>query len=367
MTFTPAAGPRARVERLLGIAREVVAIGALERSRLCARWVPWTGLSLEGVEWALDHCLELQPSSAELEAMIAAAPRAERAHVILPAQVFVAPLRALALALAAAPRVSVRPSRRDPTLIAALAARAAGLFECVEQLTVQPGDHVWAYGADLTLAALRRQLPAGAFLHAHGTGFGVAIVAVGAPQLASLAAQAAGIVRDTLCFDQRGCASPRLVLALGGDAGADALAGALADALADAGRRVPRGVLTPDERAEESWYRQCMACFAPLIDTGHGSVSVRRPELALGSAPDLAALLLPPAGRHLQIVPIERLEPALAGLAPWLTSVGCSEPALEARARAVLPRARVCALGQMQTPAFDGPVDRRSDPAGELL
>jgi len=56
------------------------------------------------------------------------------------------------------------------------------------------------------------------------------------------------------------------------------------------------------------------ACFAPLIDTGHGSVSVRRAELALGGAGDLAALLLPPAGRHLQIVPIERLEPALAGL-----------------------------------------------------
>ncbi|MEO8181083.1 MAG: acyl-CoA reductase [Deltaproteobacteria bacterium] len=278
-----------------------------------------------------------------------------------------APLRALALALAAAPRVFVRPSRRDPTLIAALAEQASGLFECVEQLAVQPGDHVWAYGADLTLATLRRQLPAGTFLHAHGTGFGVAVVDLAALPLGSLAVCAAAIVRDTLCFDQRGCASPRLVLALGGDAGVDALAAALADALAAAGSSVPRGVLSADERAEESWYRQCVACFAPLIDTGHGSVSVRRAELALGSARDLAALLLPPTGRHLQIVPIERLEAALAGLGPWLTSVGCSGPRLEASARAVLPRARVCPLGQMQTPAFDGPVDRRSDPAGELL
>jgi hypothetical protein len=361
------AAARERVERLLGIARELLAPGAAARSQLCARWVHSTGLSIEGVEWALEHCLELQPSAAELEALLAAAPQAERAHVILPAQVFVAPLRALALGLAAAPRVWVRPSRRDPTLIGALAARAAGLFESVEQLAVQPGDHVWAYGADLTLAALRRQLPRGAFLHAHGTGFGVAVVDAAALSPDSLAASAAALARDTLCFDQRGCASPRLVLALGGDAALDSLARALAAALADAGRRVPRGVPSADERAEESWYRQCMACFAPLIDTGHGSVSVRRAQLSLGAARDLAALLLPPVGRHLQIVPIERLEPALSGLAPWLTSVGCSEPALEARARAVLSRARVAALGQMQTPAFDGPVDRRSDPAGELL
>jgi len=358
---------RARVERLLAIARELLAPDTAERSGLCARWVSSTGLSIEGVEWALAHCLELQPSAAELEAMLAAAPQAARAHVILPAQVFVAPLRALALGLAAAPQVFVRPSRRDPTLIAALAAHAAGLFQCVEQLAVQPGDHVWAYGADLTLAALRRQLPAGALLHAHGTGFGVAVVDVAALPLSSRAGCAEAIARDTLCFDQRGCASPRLVLALGGAAGVDSFAAALADALTDAGRRVPRGVLSAEERAEESWYRQCMACFAPLLDTGHGSVSVRRAEPLLGSALDPAALLLPPAGRHLQIVPIERLEPALAGLAPWLTTVGCSGPELELRARAVLPRARVCALGQMQTPAFDGPVDRRSDPAGELL
>jgi hypothetical protein len=365
MTLVRAAAARERVERLLALARRVLAPGAAERRRLCASWVPWTGLSLEGVEWAFEHCLELQPSAAELEALITAVPQAERAHVILPAQVFVAPLRALAIALAAAPRVFVRPSRRDPTLIAALAAHASGLFECVEQLAVLPGDHVWAYGADLTLAALRRQLPAGAVLHAHGTGFGVAVVDMAALAPGSLAACAAAIACDTLCFDQRGCASPRLVLALGGDPGA--LAGALADALRDAGRRVPRGVLSADERAEESWYRQCTACFAPLIDTGQGSVSVRQAQPSLDVVPDLAALLLPPAGRHLQIVPIERLEPALAGLGAWLTSVGCSAPALQARARAVLPRARVCALGQMQTPAFDGPVDRRSDPAGELL
>jgi len=361
------AAARARVQRLLALTRALLA-SAPERARLCARWVATTGLSSEGVEWALAHCLELAPSARELESLIAGAPRVARAYVILPAQVFVAAQRALAVALAAAPRVFVRASRRDPTLIAALAERAEGLFECVEQLTVQPGDHVWAYGGDLTLGALRSTLPAGSVLHAHGSGFGVAVVDLGAASApGALAAYAAAIARDTLCFDQRGCLSPRLVLALGGAERAQALASALASALAEAGEQVPRGQLSAEERAEQSWYRQCLACFAPIVDTGHGSVCVRPLELENVCASGLAALLLPPVGRHLQIIPIERLEPALAGLEPWLTSVGCSAPALAGRVRAALPKARVSELGGMQAPAFDGPVDRRPDPAGELI
>jgi hypothetical protein len=356
---------RLRVERLLALTRALL---VTERARLHARWVTSTGLSSAGVDWAIEHCLELAPGTRELESLIAGAPRAERAHVILPAQVFVAAQRAQAVALAAAPRVFVRASRRDPTLISALAERAEGLFECVEQLAVQPGDHVWAYGADLTLGQLRRELPPGSVLHAHGSGFGVAVVDLVAPAApGAIAAHAAAIVRDTLCFDQRGCLSPRLVLALGAAARAQALASELAQALAAAGEHVPRGQFSPEERAEQSWYRQCLACFAPVVDTGHGSVSVRTLDLASVSARGLAALLLPPVGRHLQVVPSERLEPALAGLEPWLTSVGCSEPALEQRVRTALPRARVGALGSMQKPAFDGPVDRRPDPAGELL
>jgi hypothetical protein len=315
------------------------------------------------VAWALDHCLELAPSASEIAALVAAVPQARRAHVILPAQVFVAAQRAIALGLASAPEVFVRPSRRDPVLAQALAERGS-LFQCVEQLSVQPGDHVWAYGADLTLSALRTQLPAGAVLHAHGSGFGVAVVEL--PGAASLAA-ARAIAEDTLCFDQRGCLSPRLVLALGSESAAQSFAETLAQALVDAGERVPRGVFSTDERAEESWYRQCLACFAPILDSGHGTVSVRAQELSLAASQGLAALLLPPAGRHLQIVPVERLEPALRGLGRWLTSVGCATALLEARARAVLPRARVVPLGRMQSPVFDGPVDLRSDPGGELI
>jgi hypothetical protein len=353
---------RARVERLLELSRALL---GEQRRVLCERWQATTGLSAEGVAWALDHCLELAPSAAEIDALVAAVPRARRAHVILPAQVFVSAQRAIAIALASAPEVFVRPSRRDPVLAQALAARGAGLFECVEQIEAQPGDHVWAYGADLTLSALRALLPAGAVLHAHGSGFGVALVDL--QQTAPLVPAARAMAEDTLCFDQRGCLSPRLVLALGSESAAQSFAETLAAALADVGRSVPRGVFSSEERAEESWYRQCVACFAPVLDTGHGSVSVRAQELSLAASQGLAALLLPPAGRHLQIVPVEQLESALRGLERWLTSVGCATAELEARARAVLPRARVVALGKMQSPAFDGPVDRRAEPGGELI
>ena len=353
---------RARVERLLELSRALL---GEQRQALSERWHATTGLSAEGVAWALDHCLERAPSAAEIAALVATVPSARRAHVILPAQVFVAAQRAIALALASAPQVFVRPSRRDPVLAQALAARGQGLFECVAELSVQPGDHVWAYGADLTLSALRAQLPAGAVLHAHGSGFGVAVVEL--TQAARLKDAARAIAEDVLCFDQRGCLSPRLVLALGQESQAHSFADTLAAALVEAGRRVPRGALSADERAEESWYRQCLACFAPILDSGHGSVSVRALELSLAASQGLAALLLPPAGRHLQIVPVERLDPALRGLERWLTSVGCATPELEARARALLPRARVVPLGRMQSPAFDGPVDLRADPGGELI
>lgn len=352
---------RARLERLLELTRSVVPVAPAERAELCRSWAESTGLSPAGVEHALARCLELSPSEVELSALCARVPQAPRAHVILPAQVFVAVHRALGLALAAAPEVYVKPSRRDPTLIGALAGRADGLFHCVEQLDVRAGDHVWAYGADVTLEALRRQLPAGAVLHAHGSGFGVAVCSEAAADW-----QAEAIARDTACFDQRGCLSPRLVLVQGGVAAAQAWARALCGALARVGEELPRGQLTLDERAEESWYRQCVSCFAPLLDSGQGTVSVR----AWHAESELArsvALQLPPAGRHLQVIPVVQLEPALLSLAPWLTSVSCNDAALRSRLEALLPGARVCELGKMQTPPLDGPVDRRPDPAGELI
>jgi hypothetical protein len=359
-----------RLERLLAALRRVVASGSPERVALTRRLNETTGLSSAGIEWALDHCLEQSPSDAELMRLIGGVARARRAHVILPGSVFVAAHRALALALAASPRVCVKPSRRDPALIEALQVQAPDLFTRVDRVEAEPGDHVFAYGSDTTLDQLRRELPSGTVLHAHGSGFGVAVVATASDREAPGVERqhARAIALDTACFDQRGCLSPRFVLVLGEPARARRFAELLASELAGLERLLPLGQLDANELAEATWYRECAACFGELIAAGSGSVSVRDDEPSAWLASDgLATLDVPPAGRHLQVIPVRDLGPALMALRPWVTALGCSSAALETQLRPLLEPVRVCALGRMQRPPFDGPVDRRAEPRGEVI
>jgi hypothetical protein len=356
-----------RIERLLAALERALAPGPA-RDALGARLLETTGLSREGIEWALAHCLERAPAHADVIALIGSVPRAPRAHVILPGSVFVAAHRALALALAAAPRVCVKPSRRDPALIEAVHQQDPELFQVVERVAPRAGDHVYAYGSDVTLGELRRELPSDTVLHAHGSGFGVAVVELDAGD-AELARAARAIAEDTACFDQRGCLSPRFVLALGARGAPEAFARQLAAALAELEVALPLGRLAASERAEATWFRQCAAYAGTLLAAGSGAVSVRAPvEAAAQLANDGAlALEVPPAGRHLEILPIARLEPAIRALAPWITSAGSASPRLEQALRSWLDPVRVTRVGRMQRPAFDGPVDRRGDPLGEII
>ncbi len=366
-----ASGARGRLERLLTAASQAVAPGSAERRALSARLGETTGLSLPGIDWGLDHCLELTPSPEELTALIRAVPAARRAHVILPGNVFVAAHRALALALAASEQVFVKASRREPAWVEAVLAQAPGLFQRVSRLEVEPGDHVWAYGSDTTLDALRHELPRGAVLHAHGSGFGVAVVDLSAGEQV-LEATALAIAEDTACFDQRGCLSPRFVLGLGAAEGAAPFAGRLARALSELEQRVPRGRMEPDELADATWYRQCSACFGTLLEAGQGAVYLRATDepRAVPGQPALVGqvpLELPPVGRYLEVIAVPRLGPALAALGSWLTVVGCADAGLERQVSELLSSARVVAVGSMQRPAFDGPVDLRTDLRGQLI
>src|SRR5580704_4810894 len=99
------------VRRLLAAACRVYD----DRARLVPALVEATGLSPQGIELGFAS-LEREATDEELEAMVAAAGDAGHVHIVLSANVFVAAMRALALALAAAPRVTVRPSPRDPVL-----------------------------------------------------------------------------------------------------------------------------------------------------------------------------------------------------------------------------------------------------------
>lgn len=356
----PGADRQARVERLLVAARRIAApddpIGRRAREVLPRA----TGLSPGGVEYALTHCLEAHPTAAELCSLHAAVVPAGRAHVLLSANVFVAAHRAIALALSSASQVEVRASRREPEMAALLHQASGGAFRLVDELAPLPSDHVWAYGRDATLRALRGELPAGVVLHAHGDGMGVAVI--GAPARGGtgpLGAVARALAHDVVAFDQRGCLSPRLALLVGDADASRELARALARELADLEREVPRGSLTDDELAAQAWYTTTLQFVAEIAPAGRGAVSVD---------PDGGPLVIPAGGRVVHVLRVDDPAPLLERLGLAVAAVGVAgPPELWAAVRNVAPWARVSPVGMMQRPKLDGPVDRRPLPAGEVL
>jgi hypothetical protein len=355
---------RARVERLLEAARRVADARDPLGRRARVELASVTGLSIAGVELAIGHCLEAHPSEAEVERLLESVPRAPAVHVLLSANVFVAALRAIALALAASARVTVRASRRDPVLPTLLAEAAEGLFDNVSELSPIPGEHVHAYGRSETLDQLRAALPRGTVLFAHGPGMGLAVVEPAAATHEGLHAELLEVARalalDTVLFDQRGCLSPRVVLVHGSLETAQTLGRLLADALSSLSRAVPHGAVPTADAEALARYRS-LAVFAGTVhEASHGFVGVTE-------TPGLP--LVPPAGgRVLQVTATHELDAPLRLLAPSLTAIGISGSAeLRARVSTLVPHARLTELGRMQRPPFDGPVDRRTPYAGELL
>jgi Acyl-CoA reductase (LuxC) len=306
-----------------------------------------TGLSSENVEWALVHALETAPTSAELDALCGSVTAAPAVHVVLPANVFVAAHRALALALAASERVSVRPSRREPGFARLLGEAAPGLFELVSEIAPERGDHVWAYGGDRSLTAVRAGLPGGVVLHAQGPGFGLALLDADAVT----AEAATALAEDVTAFDQRGCLSPRAAVVLGSPADANECAALVATALGERAREIPLGRLDASELADITRFRAAAVYAGTLLPAGPGGVLVTaRVEFELA-----------PTGRHLTVAAAPSLAAMVGALDPTrITAVGVAGPTDLTRAVEVaLPSARVSPLGRMQRPAFDGPADRR--------
>jgi hypothetical protein len=314
-----------------------------------------TGLSAAGIELGFG-CLETQLTERELGALLATTPEAPRAHVLLSGNVFVAALRAIAIACAASAHVSVRPSRRDPALARALARLLPDLFELVEQdLDPQPGDHLWAYGADETLDIIKGKLRKGVWFHGHGSGVGAAVVE---PAVLDLASASRGLALDTVVFEQRGCLSPRAVLVVGSVEQTHEVAQALAGALKALDVEVPLGPQSDEERARAQRETAAARYACELFETGSGWVALAEQTLPL----------FPSQARCLYVM--QALEPhrTLLPFFPFLTCVGSalSEP-LATRLREALPGARHVALGKMQHPPLDGPVDLRHGTSGELI
>jgi hypothetical protein len=335
---------RARdVRRLLDAAEHVYG----RRRELLPALVRTTGLSPEGVLLGFES-LERDVSDGELHALIESAGDAAHVHVILSANVFVGALRALALARAAAPRVTVRPSSRDPVLTEALvAATGDEALAIVDERDprVSDADRIDVYGRAETIAEVRGRARPGVSVRAHGPGLGVAVVTRAVDPVDASRALAA----DVVVFDQRGCLSPRVALVEGDPVRGEAFADSLHASLSDWARRVPRGVLEDEERAEARRWQESLA-FAGRVWSG--------PQHAVGLGD---RLLVPPSGRHVLVVPVPDLPAAarlLAPVAAAIVTVGTDDPG---RVRDLAPaHARIAALGRMQRPPLDGPVDRRA-------
>jgi hypothetical protein len=330
------------VRRLLEASREVHA----DRSRLAPGIARATGLSPEGVELGFSS-LERDASDEDVRALVERAGDAPEVHVILSANVFTAPLRAIAVARAAAPRVTVSPSSRDPllahALVEALADSAVAIASRRDVASMAEGE-VHVFGRSETIGAVRARSRVA--VRAHGPGLGVAAVGAG-----SVDAAAEGLAADVVSFDQRGCLSPRVALILGDDARAAEFAAALHERLGAWAVRVPRGELSSDERQEATRWIDA-AIFAGQCWTG--------PDHAVGLAPERTPISVPPGGRHVLVAGAASWEAAFARLAPlsaFVVAVGTDEPA---RVSPLAPqRARILPLGRMQHPPFDGPVDLR--------
>ena len=336
----------ADVRRLLDAARLVHARRAALRDRIAET----TGLTPAGVELGFES-LETEASGDELRALVDAAGHADHVHVVLSANVFIAPLRALALARAASARVTVRPSARDPVLARALveafADPAVTLVEDRDVARIAAGPagavrRVDVYGREGTIAAVRASVPAGVDVRGHGPGMGVAMVT------GEVGAAAERVAVDVAAFDQRGCLSARVALVVGDVSRAHGFARALHDALASLGRRVPRGSLDAEESAGAARWRDAIAFGGQLLAAD---------DHAVGLLPTLEPGMLPPAGRHVLVVPVtpQGIGSALAPIASYVVAVGSDDPDVAAP-----PHARRSALGAMQRPPLDGPVDRRT-------
>ncbi len=325
-----------------------------------------SGLSAEGIELALAEHLETHPTSAHLDALLAAAGTAPRCHVVLAANVCTAALRALAVAVATAPTVFVRPSRRDPGLAVLLVralgaepafAAAGGVITGVDAMAPAPGDELHIHGSDATVRELTASSAPGVVVRGHGTGLGVAVIGAGDP----VEATAAAVARDVVPFDQRGCLSPRVVLVEGDSAHAAAFARALHLALADLSTRVPRGPLDPATSAEIALYRATVHALTAISGRAATTSSAPTPARARSWWP-------PPAARG------PRRPRRRRSRTRWRRRRATSPPSagpararrLAWRLRALRLRAAGATLGEMIAPAprragrYPPPVTRRA-------
>ncbi len=311
-----------------------------------------TGLSSAGVDHALSHCLEHAVTRSTLSGLVKRQKRYDKSHVLLSANVFSAAFRAIALGLSQSSQTQVRASGRAPTFSRLLHEASGGAFELVSELFPERGEPMWVYGTDETISSIRASLPSGALLHAHGPGLGAAVfiepIHLHDPELPTTVD---ALAKDVIAFDQRGCLSPRVVLVQGSRGYAELVCDLLVQSLNRWEERVPRGRLDEQESADALRFEATMTFVGSSVPAGMGMVFLD---------PTGDRLLIPPVGRYLHVTVCEDALPILVRLGPQLTTVAFDNGGdLPGRLREEIGDRRLVDMGQMQSPAFDGPVDLR--------
>ena len=324
-----------------------------------------TGLSRAVVAFGLESTFETFDLPRVL-AIRAQAPefaqnRTQLAAVVLAGNVFTAGARALLVPLILGVPVLAKASSRDAVFPQALAAALPARFqpslhvcafpggsEAEERALLADAEVVHVYGSDATLFALRQRTPAHALFVPHGHGLGVAYVDGFTDE------DVAGLAEDVAAYDQRGCMSPMEVVVKGGAADAERFARALHTALDELDVRWPRGALSPAvATAQAQWRGVVMAAGALFEGAGH-AVGLEQAK-TLPRGPGARNVLVSATLGH------EGAETRWRALGASLKTLGVSQACL---ARGDFPRTRgtaprVCALGQMQRPAFDALADGR--------
>ena len=319
-----------------------------------------TGLSHAGVDYALAHCLEHHVSRGTLTGLVKTQKRLPRSHVLLSANVFTAAFRAIVLGLCQSENVQVRASRRAETFPRLLHEASEGAFDLVAELHPEPGESFWVYGSTDTIKTLRQTLPSGVKFHAHGPGMGAAVFKEHLHyQSPDLPPAVAALARDIIPFDQRGCLSPRVVIIEGSRTFAELVCNLLVQELTRLEQEIPRGELSPAEAADALRYEASVTFVGSSVPAGMGMVFLD---------PVDGRVLVPPVGRYVHVSVTDDSFPLLKGLGPQLTGVAFYNSSdLQGRLREAIGDRRYVDMGQMQHPAFDGPVDLRHGFTAELL
>jgi hypothetical protein len=365
------------------------------RQRILAEGPAITGYSRAALEYALDVMLPrfradglwslLHAEVGDPEALDRFVPFPEgiqrmargrgRQFQVLAGSVPTVPIFGMICALLVKSPVLVKPPSHDPLFPALFAATLAavepGLADAIavlpwaggceelEQIALDGCGVVVAYGADATLADLRRRTPTGARFVGYGNR--ISLAAVGRAALAVDAVQdsARRLAWDVALFDQHGCLSPQFALVeQDGAVPPREFASLVAGELASLAERLPRGPIDPQAAARIQALRAAFAFrtgAAAAISCSRGSTEW---TVLCTDHLDPAWLL---GDRTLAVVAVDDLARDLRRVAGHLpiSTVGTTGTEQRCGLAAAFARValRICPLGSMGEP----PVTWRHD------